>query len=101
MTPELLAAFVGGLAPQLRPPPEKWPELATVLATMVEHARARWPDVLLPTEAFIIHVAGRIAAEPELAVQLERIAAADLWLACGCCRGDSRAITAFERTYAP
>lgn len=101
MTPDLLAAFVGGLAPELRPSPDRWQALASILATMVEHARARWSDVTLPTDLFLAHVAARIAAEPELEVQLERIASADLWLACGCCRGDSRAIAAFERTYAP
>jgi RNA polymerase sigma-70 factor (ECF subfamily) len=101
MTPELLAAFVDGLAPALRPPPDQRRHLGTMLATMVDHAHARWPDVALPLDEFLAHVAARIAAEPELHVQLERIAAADLWLACGCCRGDSRAIAAFERTYAP
>jgi RNA polymerase sigma-70 factor (ECF subfamily) len=97
----LLSAFVDALAPELRPAPQEHAALATSLATLVEHARARWPEVVLPDDVFVAHVAARLAAEQGLAAQLERIAAADLWLACGCCRGDSRAIAAFERTYAP
>ncbi len=101
MNADSVEIFVAALAPSLQPPAEQRPGLAVALATICERARTRWPELPLPIDAFLVHVAARIAEEPGLAVQLERIAAADLWLACACCRGDSRAIAAFERTYAP
>ncbi|HWB77851.1 MAG TPA: hypothetical protein VG755_22945 [Nannocystaceae bacterium] len=95
---ELVSAFLAALPAQLHPrEPQR---LAPALARLVEQARASWAELPLPVADYLAHVAGRIADEPALDEQLARIAAADLWLACACCRGDSRAIAAFERAYA-
>jgi len=98
---ELVALFVAGLPPHLHPPPHERSALTDALVGVVERGSAAWPDLDVPARVFVGHVAARLADEPSLAEQLERLAAADLWLACACCRGDSRAIAAFERAYAP
>jgi RNA polymerase sigma-70 factor (ECF subfamily) len=41
-----------------------------------------------------------VARSRRARARVQRLAAGDLWLACACCRGDSRAIAAFERAYA-
>jgi len=96
---ELVTAFLAALPARLHPrEPQR---LAPALAALVAQARDRWAELALPVADYVAHVAVRIADEPALDEQLARIAAADLWLACACCRGDSRAIAAFERAYAP
>ncbi len=98
---ELVAVFVAGLPPHLHPPPHERRALTAAIVGVVARAREAWPDLDVPTRVFVGHVAARLADEPALQEQLERLAAADLFLACACCRGDSRAIAAFERNYAP
>jgi RNA polymerase sigma-70 factor (ECF subfamily) len=59
-------------------------------AELLALARAAWPGVEVPAEIFAAYLEERAAAgEP---------AAADLYLACACARGDRRAHEAFDRT---
>lgn len=53
-------------------------------------ARAAWPGVEVPREVFERHVAAR-----------SRTHAVDLYLACGCLRGDRAALEAFETRVLP
>lgn len=100
MSDDLLGVFVSGLPPHLHPSPSDRAGLDGALRQMVLRARAAWPGIVLSEAVFVGHVAARIADEPALVEQLSRIAAGDLWLACACCAGDSRAIAAFEQAYA-
>ncbi len=97
----LVAAFLAGLPPHLHPDPAEQTSLRQALHQLVARARTAWPNLELATAVFVTHVAARVADEPALMDQLARAAAGDLWLACACCRGDSRAIAAFEQAYAP
>ncbi len=56
-------------------------------------ARAAWPGVELPRDAFDAWLSERAAAAPGDAHSEE------LYLACACARGDSRAIQLFEQRY--
>lgn len=77
------------------------PAIADALERMIARARTAWPDLDVPLAAFAAHVAARIAEAPGVVEQVDRAPAGDLWLACACTRGDSRAIAAFEAAYAP
>jgi len=97
----LVDVFVAGLSPRLHPGPHERGALAAALAALVRRASAAWPAIDVPAAVFVGHVAARLTDEHALGDQLERVAAADLWLACACCRGDSKAIAAFEQAFAP
>lgn len=89
----LAAAFLAArpaAAPTLDPD-----ALARVLAAMVAAGRAAWPDAALADAAFVAHVAARAPAAT--LAELERLHAADLFLACACSAGDAGCIAAFER----
>lgn len=96
----LVEAFVGALPEHLREGVGSTAELAACMTAIVARASTRWPELPLPAATFVAHVAIRLADEPGVLEQLGRIAVEDLWLACACGRGDSRAIAAFERAYA-
>jgi RNA polymerase sigma-70 factor (ECF subfamily) len=68
----------------------------TVLAEIVDHARAAWPTVDLATEHFIAHLADRLPDAADLESALRAMHTADLYLACACLRGDAGAVAAFD-----
>jgi RNA polymerase sigma-70 factor (ECF subfamily) len=72
------------------------PELESLLAGHLDAARAEWPDVVVPPEAFLRHVAERLPAGRDPVEALRQLHAADLYLACACARGDARALQMFE-----
>ena len=59
-------------------------------------AQRSWPDVHVPKDVFRSYVAARAGAS---AITPE--AAAGLYVACACVRGDPRALRAFEEHYVP
>ena len=62
----------------------------------------RWPEVTLPAEVFVRHLAERLPAASEggeLWPRLEALALVDLYLACACARGEPKAVEALERYY--
>jgi len=65
------------------------PELEAALRRMVEAGRAAWPAAR--AEGYIAYVAARATGD------LERLHAADLYLACACAGGDEASVTAFDR----
>jgi len=69
------------------------------LARMDAAGRAAWPDVPLEPEAFAVHVAARMSAEPDPAAALHALHTADLFLACACARGLPAALASFERVH--
>jgi len=82
-----------GMVGSAEPPREPWPELAESLA----RARASWPGVEIPDEAFLAYADARVGTCDRDA--WSRLHLEDLYLACGCARGDVHAITAFRTAY--
>lgn len=58
-------------------------------------ARAAWPGVDVPHDAFVAYVMERVAPP----ASLNTVHLADLYLACACARGDRAAIETFERSF--
>lgn len=73
--------------------------LASAWATSWTSARAAWPGVAVPEDAFAAWVAERLPAELAPIDGLARLRAGALYLACGCLRGQRDALQAFERVY--
>jgi RNA polymerase sigma-70 factor, ECF subfamily len=111
MPPEvpLASAFVaafrsafGGDHPDL-PDPGSTPSraLERQLTTLIQRARAGWPELDLDEAAFVTHVARVLipdaAAGASIAEQLEAVHASDLWLAFGCAEGHEDAVNAFDK----
>lgn len=71
-------------------------EIELLLRTLLVDARATWPGLNVPDDAFVAYVAERVP-EGALSVGL-RALHVDLYLACGCVAGDPPAVAAFQRT---
>jgi len=75
------------------------PDLAARLAPHVAEARAAWPTVVVPDEAFVAFVAERLPEGPDDDA-LGGLSFRDLYLACACARKDPVALDVFEERYA-
>jgi len=101
----MLEAFLRSWAPEGDPSrvePAARERLAAALRSIVAQGRAQWPDVTLAPDDLAVDVARRIpsdAADP--AAEVERLRAADVYLACALGRGDAAAVRIFEREYVP
>ncbi len=78
--------------------------IEAALAEPIGRAREAWPGVDVPVEAVVDLVATRLASSGEapaasLQERLAQMQVADLYLACGCARGDAAALRAFEQRY--
>ena len=72
--------------------------LRAALGSLLERARHAWPDFDVDPERFVAHLAACVGPiDDEL---WPTVAVEDLYLAYACSTGDSRALAAFERTYA-
>ncbi len=69
-------------------------EMEAALCRLFEAGRRAWPEIALPPEPFVRHLAARGAAGP-----LDEVRAADLYLACACAERTPRALEAFDRAY--
>jgi len=75
--------------------------LGPVLDELLASARAAWPTVTIPGAIFAEHLA-RIAPDvDDVAGALREMNTDDLYLACGCARGDRDALVAFETSILP
>ncbi len=98
----LSAAFLAAqacLPAPSAPPPDPQgtrADLEEALTAAIARAREAWADVAVDDERFASFLGGRVAA-----VELETARAADLWAACACGTGDSRALAAVEARYFP
>jgi RNA polymerase sigma-70 factor (ECF subfamily) len=79
--------------------PEDDTRLEPALARVVAEARAAWPAVKVDPAEFLAYLAPRLPAGEDVLAALARVQAADLFLACGCTRGDDAALAAFERHF--
>jgi RNA polymerase sigma-70 factor, ECF subfamily len=68
------------------------------LAEQFPRLRGTW-GLTLPDEEFVRYVAERVPAAPDAGAAALRLALGDLYLACGCARGDSAAVAALERVH--
>jgi RNA polymerase sigma-70 factor (ECF subfamily) len=73
--------------------------LAAKLEATVAAARARWPGVAIEPAEFVRYLAQRLAGDPPGAAETALSFAADVYLACGCARGDAAALAAFEAAF--
>ncbi|MDI3288744.1 sigma-70 family RNA polymerase sigma factor [Polyangium sp. 15x6] len=82
---------------------EEHDALSGLLERAVASARAAWPEIDVPAEAFVRWLSERIAAAnvETLERALGTLRLGDLYLACACARGDRAALAAFERSYVP
>jgi RNA polymerase sigma-70 factor, ECF subfamily len=78
-------------------PPSDTIELA--LVALLARARQAWPTVSLPDAAFAVYLGQRWSGEAPTPARLEALPAEDLYLACGCVRGEPPALVAFRDTY--
>lgn len=98
---ELASIFLDG-APVHGPWPADRAELGRLLHRNWNIGREQWPDIALPVEIFVRHLARRLATleEDEATGQpLEELAARDFYLACACAYEVPAAVEAFERHY--
>lgn len=75
--------------------------LEAVLQETLASARARWPQIVVPDEAFIAHLAARVEPTTYAEDSIVTLATDDLYLACGCVLGHVAAIRALEAHYFP
>jgi RNA polymerase sigma-70 factor, ECF subfamily len=73
--------------------------LQNALHEHVEAAQRAWPELQLPAQAFVRHLAAKVGEGPGWIEALRTMRTADLALACACALGDAVAIQAFEREY--
>jgi RNA polymerase sigma-70 factor (ECF subfamily) len=97
---ELSAIFCDHVAPALRSAAARLPELGDTLAHFYALAREARPEVVHSSADFVRYLAERVSGDDGLN-GLEHLHATDLYLACGCVRGDLAAIAVFEREYVP
>jgi len=64
-------------------------------ASWYELARSAWPAIVIPADDFTAYLLERTAESDELAPNLLQ----DLYLACGCARGDPAALALFRERY--
>lgn len=74
-------------------------DLGARLAALDARARAAWPTVAIDRADFLDYLAERLSPEAQ-ANTLDDLFIEDLYLACGCARGEPAAIVACERAYA-
>src|SRR5258706_123281 len=75
------------------------PALGGALAhRLLARARAAWPDLAVPGEGFLSHLAEPLGEDAE-ADALETLPIEDLYLAFACGTGTPGAVEAFEREY--
>ncbi|MFH0899035.1 MAG: sigma-70 family RNA polymerase sigma factor [Pseudomonadota bacterium] len=78
-------------------------QLAGRLDSVIEKATGAWPKVKVkqPIGGFVEHLARCVGGEEDFMVALDRIHAADLYLAWACLHDEPSAISAFEQRLAP
>jgi RNA polymerase sigma-70 factor (ECF subfamily) len=75
--------------------------LEAALRTVLAQATAAWPGVALEPAGFVQYLAARLPDGADAVTALRALHTADLYLACGCARGEPAALAAFERHVAP
>ncbi len=95
----MVGELVRGLLALLEPEDRAGGFEAAIAASLAS-AQQRWPDAPAPDETFASYVLERARKQPELASVLPRLRVDDLFLAWWASGNESRAIAAFEATFA-
>lgn len=91
--------FVAGAAAPLRGSLAQIPNLEQRLAGLIQEARTAWPGFSVAPKTFLIYVAQRLPDDRDVSETLGALRIADLYLACACAHGDSRALAEFDSRY--
>jgi RNA polymerase sigma-70 factor (ECF subfamily) len=98
----LAQAFLAAAPEPTRASLSRHPELERVLASAVESGESAWPTFRIARDAFAAHLGRHYPADAvDLKAALAALRVADLYLACACAMGDSRALEVFEARYFP
>jgi RNA polymerase sigma-70 factor (ECF subfamily) len=92
----LCEVFLESLAEPARTRLSKSRDLEARLRSLLETAQARWPELCLPPELFLRHLATRLDEEEQPEEALTALHAADSYLACACVQGHPAAVRLFE-----
>lgn len=76
-------------------------ELEEKLGRVIESARKTWPDAIVDVHEFVAQLARRMIPGKRLDEWFANVHAADLYLCCGCARGDAQSIAIFEQAVLP
>ncbi|MCS6914241.1 MAG: sigma-70 family RNA polymerase sigma factor [Myxococcales bacterium] len=79
--------------------PDEAAGLEAQLGAVLERCEQAWPDLAVPRERFLRHLAERLPEEVPLGAALAAVHAEDLYLACACALGLPGALSAFERQH--
>lgn len=96
----LAAVFLAARAPEdaaIGADPAACAELEATLGRLLAEGRAAWRDAAIDASTYVRYVAER--ARGSTPADLERLQAADLYLACACAAGDAGSLAALDRRY--
>lgn len=79
--------------------PDPRGDLRRTLASAVTTAAREWPEVHIPPEQFVGYMAERADATLAPVDAVGALCLSDLYLACGCARGDQQAIASFDADF--
>jgi RNA polymerase sigma-70 factor (ECF subfamily) len=105
--PELIDRFLSGLDLQTSEAMFDLVPLASQLDVSLAEAQKAWPAIRIAPEVFVVHLAAQLRDQQksfdpsEIAGCMEALNIADLYLACGCARGDEAALDVFKERYLP
>lgn len=74
-------------------------QFGPVLQNHFSRARHAWPTIVLADDDFVPYAAARLSPPWDLVAGVEKLALADLYLACACIRGDGAAIALFQQRF--
>jgi len=66
-----------------------------------DEAEVRWPGVVVAPDEIAGFLVERLTPDCDVLAELRRLHTSDLFLACGCARGDHGALAAFEQAFMP
>jgi RNA polymerase sigma-70 factor (ECF subfamily) len=98
VTESLVRPFLAAVPAAVRPTLDGIADLERRLWSLVAEGRAAWPELPVDAKLLVEFVARHVTADLAEA-GLDGLRPADLYLACACSTGDSRAIAAFDREY--
>jgi RNA polymerase sigma-70 factor (ECF subfamily) len=79
--------------------PDEDAALDAALGAALERARTAWPDLSLDDTTFVTHLAARLAAKAPWREELAKTAIEELFLACACYVGETRALATLDARF--
>ncbi len=97
--PTLVALFVANARESQRAAISAAPNLEQRLAGLLHEARSAWPNFAVAPDQFLAYVAQRMPDDRAVPDALDALRMPDLYLACACSLGDTRALAEFDSRY--